>query len=320
MKRRARSVQDTHPIVLRTSREPDAATVELAEELIDGASVSAADPSKCNAVYLYLRSHKAAILKEHPPNYLRASRIDEVCAQLLLVSSKTSYCDFKCTAIERLQRKLGRARRRLQTAVDLLQKSADEYEKARALAVEQLREQHDHALREHDEQYQDELPVRYRHISGEVHQIRAQEKALKETERYSEAQLMMEEAEALERFELEKQWLQWQHDGMQQRELIIQRQAKQMVCFIDRIDEWWAVRLPEFNADIEHWQKVVAHLEEQVGREKGDLAEVARATRELLTRDDALPKLGTQMRQAPLHRVTTRNNQRTYTRHSTRRK
>jgi hypothetical protein len=269
---------------------------------------------------MYLRCHKAAILRERPPNYLRANRIDEVCSQLLLVSNKVSYCDFKGTEIERLQWKLDRARGCLQGAIDLRQKSTEEYEESRALAMQGLQQQHDEALREHDEQYRGELPLRYRHRSNEVQQIRAQESALKDTKRYSEAQLMMEEAEALERFELETQWLQWQHDGIQQRDLMVQRQTKQMVCLLERIDEWWAVRLPQLNAGVDHWQTVVAHLEEQVAKEKGDSAEIARATRGMLRKDDRLPKLGTKVTPSPMHRVTTSNNQRTYTRYSTRRK
>jgi hypothetical protein len=96
---------------------------------------------------------------------------------------------------------------------------------------------------------------------------------------------------------------------MQQRELLVQCQAKQMVSLLQRIDEWWVVRLPELNADVEHWRTVVGHLEGQVAREKRDSAEVARATQGMLARDNGLPKLGTKVRQSPMHRVTTSNNQ-----------
>jgi hypothetical protein len=249
---------------------------------------------------------------QRPPDYARAQRIDDVLSLLALVMNEKSYCDFKRSEVSRLHDKLTHARERLREAVDARAIAECDYHDSVAWAVASLQDEHNAELQEHDLCYAGELPTKYRHFSQESQVIRAQEWALRETKQYTAAQAMMEEAEALEAFELEQAKIKWQHDGMMIRDAILKKHEKQMNCLREKLEVQYLARRPEFVAEEEHWRAVVGHLEALHKNEKVDRAQVRKETARIINREEGLPKLGTKVPPTPMTRVATVNNRLAY--------
>jgi hypothetical protein len=86
-----------------------------------------------------------------------------------------------------------------------------------------------------------------------------------------------------------------------------------MQCLLEKCDRVWAAILPESIAKERHWLEVIARLEGQMKRERGESTDIQKTTRGLLRKADGLPPLGPIAGPNRWRKVTTVNNRRTYT-------
>jgi hypothetical protein len=304
------------PDASATSTSPkdyDPSVIEQADALVDGVDLSSVDPSLYAEIHRYLRERKLEVHRSHPPDYLRAQRMEDLCGQLLVLVDQGTYCTYKSYEADRLQEKINHARAELQAVLDERERALSLFNDQREKAAARLQQQHDSELARRDDYYAGELPAKWRHVSGEVLQIREQERFLRQSRRYVEAQRMMEEADALEAFEIERQKVRWYNEGVGIRETMVARHAKQMSCLQERFDRTWSAMVPDSLARERQWNTVIQHLEAQLRREREESAEAGVTARSIVRRDPGLPTLRPTGAPNPMRRVTTVNNQRAYT-------
>jgi hypothetical protein len=301
------------PATSTSRREYDPSVVEQADALVDGADLSSVDPSLYAQIHHYLREQQFEAQRNRPPDYLRAQRMEDLCGQLLVLIDQCTYCAYKGSEADRLQEKIDHARAELRAVLDERERALCLLGEQRAIAASRLQEQQDCELERHDEHYEGELPARWRHVSGEVLQIREQERFLRQSRRYVEAEQMMREAEALEAFEIERQKVRWYNEGVGIRDAMLAKHAKQMSCLQEKFDRTWAAMVPDSLARERQWNAVIQHLEAQLRREKGESADAEVTARTIVRRDPGLPTLRPTGAPNPMRKVTTVNNQRAYT-------
>jgi hypothetical protein len=85
-----------------------------------------------------------------------------------------------------------------------------------------------------------------------------------------------------------------------------------MACLREKMEIQWMARFPKLLAHEQHWRTVITHIEELCNKEKGDRAEVQKETTRMMQKEGSLPRLGAKVPQSPMTRVTTINNQRSY--------
>jgi hypothetical protein len=299
-----------------TPNEPDPEIAQIGDDLINGAPVSSVDPEKASDVNLYLRYYKRQMLNKGRPDYEIAQRIDDICAELLLLHNEKAYCGYKGGEICFLREKLRKAKGMLRNCLREREECRRFFEEERAAALEALRQQHEDEIRQHDEEHSQPPPQKYHHVSAAVLQIREQERFLMQSKQYLQAKELREEGDALEKYDLELQRLRWETDAKNARDALLQRQKQQIICLTEKYERKWMSMVPENLMRERHWREVIEHLKKELKREKDDSKEVRTTTRELLTscRERGLPKLGRTVQTSPLRRVTTVNNQRNYTR------
>lgn len=309
---------------------PPEEVINAANELLDGASPIEIDKELCHPVYLYLRQEKGRILNGKPPNYIKAQQIEELCAELMLISNQTLYGDIRMSEIDQLRQKLKDAKNELKNVLDSRKATQQKIAEQKAEQMEKLQNKQNQELAKHDQYYSGELPPKYRKNSQGVLQIRQQEAFMRKSGRYLEAQQMMQEAEALEAFENEQQKINFINDGVTIREGIVTKHAQQTKCLQEKLQLQWTKYIPESKASEDHWNQVIENLRKQILMLRKDKAEIDRTTQGYLTTSrgtttgkgtgrSGLPKLGNKVPQSPMTRVTTVNNRRNYTRYGARR-
>jgi hypothetical protein len=182
----------------------------------------------------------------------------------------------------------------------------------RRCAVARLQQQQDAELQEHDDEYPFEFPQKYRHVSGEVLQLRAKERFLRQSRRYVEAQRVLDEADALEAFEHERQKIRWYNDGVALREAMVLRHEQEMRCLLERNDRHWAAMIPDSIAREKHWRAVIEHIEQQMAQQTDD-ADVTERTARAWLRGEGLQQHISSAAPNPLRKAAIRNAWKTYT-------
>jgi hypothetical protein len=284
-----------------------------AHALLDGASFESVDSYRYRAIIRYLRTYKATLLKKRPPDYPQAQRIDDLCSELVLLTNQVTFCDYKNVQKDRLEQKLVEARQNLQRVLDERAHCEEIFNERRQRALAKLGRHQQRELDAHDQLYTRELPVKYRHLSGEVLQIREQERYLRASKRYLEAQQLMEEADAVEAFELERQRVRWINEGVGLREEILAKHEKQLICLNAKLNLEWQSMLPGSIARENHCRAVIQHLEDQMNKDQVDADEALSTTRGMLKTEPGLPSLGRKVPQSPARHVTNVNLRREYT-------
>jgi hypothetical protein len=292
--------------------------VEQGEALLDGADPCSVDPALLSQIVSYLRATEAECLRGTRPNYARAQKAEDVCEKLLLLMNQQSYCDYKRSEVDRLQKKLAEARMSVQSVLDERDRVFGHFNNRRERSIAALREQQLTELQAHDAIFEGEMPQRYRHASAEVLQMREQERYLRQARRYIEAQKMLEEADAVEAFELERQKVRWLNEGVDARELIVAAHETQMQCLIEKWDRTWQAMIVGSLARESQCRAVVEHIEAQIRHESGESHEAQMTTRTLIGTKPGLPPLGPSGPKT-IRKVTTSNNQRAYTKYAHRR-
>jgi hypothetical protein len=187
------------------------------------------------------------------------------------------------------------------------------FNKRRQRAIQKLELQQARELQAHDAQFAGELPLSHRHVPAEILQLRDQERFLRQSRRYIEAQRILEEADALEAFELEKQRIRWGHEGAAIREGILRRHAQQMGCVIEKAKQTWQALMPGSVARENHWRGMIETLERKMEEERGASEEVQRTTRGILAHEpQGLPALGTGGIPTAWRRASFTNSRRAY--------
>jgi hypothetical protein len=104
---------------------------------------------------------------------------------------------------------------------------------------------------------------------------------------------MLEEADALEAFEMEKQKIRWNHEGMATRDAILRKHAQQMNCMLEKAEQTWQALIPDSIAREKHWRLVIDTLQRKIDEERGSSEEVEKTTRGILANETPkLPSLG----------------------------
>jgi hypothetical protein len=122
----------------------------------------------------------------------------------------------------------------------------------------------------------------------------------------------MEEAEALEAYELVRQRVKWQNTGVGIRDEIVARHAQQALCLEAKLDLEWSSMLPGSIARENHWRAVIKILEDQVQKEDEDSNDALQTTRGILKTESGLPNLGRKVPPSPTRHVTNLNTRRRY--------
>jgi hypothetical protein len=263
------------------------------------------DPDLQYDVYAYLRMYKQEVLKE--PNYLLAQRIDDVCGELLLKQSQTFYSETKSIEVDRLEDRLERARERLQEVRENIASSKQDFEDRKREALSRLEQEQKYELADHDEVYSQDLPPRLRHVPGEILQIREQERFLRQSRRYIEAQELREESQALEAYHMELRKIQWRQEGETWRQVLKKKHQQQRLCLLAKWDRTRQTKDIELREHEKHLMSVVSNLDRLYRREQADRREVELKTRQLLKRPPGGPKLGRVLPRSAMRRVTTVN-------------
>ncbi|OHS92811.1 hypothetical protein TRFO_40871 [Tritrichomonas foetus] len=303
--------------VSKKSKEPNPEIIEISNELLNGAPTTSVDPCKAGAVYSYLRKHKQEVLKK--PDYFLAQRIDDVCSELMLLSSQTSYCEYRGEEIAAAEEKLEQAKNQLQLILDEREKVNQLFNNQKAKNIEKLEQQQQEELEQLEQKYNSGIPPKFKKVSNEVLNIRKQEEFLRNSKRYMEAQQLKEEADALEAFELARQEVKYHNEKIEAKEKLMAQHQTQMKCLLEKMNRQYNAMMPNSYDRENHWKSVIGHLEVQIRRLRGDKREVKKVTQSMLTKERGLPSLGKKVPQSPMTRVTTVNNQRAYTRYGTRR-
>jgi hypothetical protein len=239
--------------------------------------------------------------------------IDDIISELILVENQTVYCEYKNSKASQLQMKLDIAREKLNRVLEERQYAEEVFAESRQQALAQLQEQQERELQDHDAEYSGDLPVKFRHVSGDVLQIRERERYLRHCRRYLEAQQLMEEADAIEAFELERQRVRWYNEGVVARNGIMDLHRRQIDCLQEKKDREWIAMVPGSVAREAHLRAVITHLEDKLRREEAASKEARETTKEILRKEPGLPSLGRKVPPSPLRQVTTTNVSRTYT-------
>jgi hypothetical protein len=129
----------------------------------------------------------------------------------------------------------------------------------------------------------------------------------------------MDEANAIEAFELERQRVAWYNEGVILRNALLEKQRRQLDCLNEKRDRKWLEALPPSVARENHLRSVIAHLEERLQKEEDASREAEVTTKEILRKEPGLPSLGRKVPPAPMRQVTSTNVTRAYTRIGARR-
>jgi hypothetical protein len=242
-----------------------------------------------------------------------AQRCDDICSSLMLLIEQSKYCRHKSSAVQQLRDKITQCESELSAVLAERDRCFAIVERRRQKSLARVQAQQERELEAHDAIFEGELPVRYRHVSAEVLQIREQERFLRQARRYIEAQQMLEEADALEAFEIERQKVRWHNEGVAIREAMVQQHQRETQCILDKYEQQWVGLLPDSIERENHWRAVIASLERRIAEEKGSSAEVERTTRGMLATDgEKLPPLGKGVIPIPMRRAAFTNSKRAY--------
>jgi hypothetical protein len=286
---------------------------EQGDALLQGTPPSSADPDLFPAILSYLRDQKAVFLKPPRPDYPKAQQCHDVCSALMLLMGQADYCGEKQDTVHRLEEKIDQAKAELEKVLNEREHCSAIFDRRRQRSIAKLQNQQQRELQAHDEHYGGGLPMSHRHASAEVLQLREQERALRRSRRFLEAQSILEEAEALEAFEIETLKIRWQNEGRAAREQILQRHTQQMQCLLEKAEQTWEALMPDSIARENHWKRLIATLERKIGEERGASAEVERTTRGILANSrEALPPLGAGGIPTPMRRAAFSNSTRAY--------
>ena len=294
-----------------------------AEQLLNGLPVQQIPPNKIPKVITYFRSYKQKILSI--PDYFQAQKIDAISSELHLYNSKVLYSEIKDDESSAVEKKI----EIMKANLDHIKQEHENYrelaQKEKEEILMKLEEQQNSEIEALENQYSGEPPPKYKKLSSQCLNMMKQEQFLKQAGRYIEAQAMREEFLALQAYELEVQKIQWKNEGIDRRNLLIEKHKQQTKCATEKADK----RLRDFEPlaiqEENHYLQVISNLEADLNHIKMDSDQVSKETDSLLSSQlpplHATPEMAQRkVPRSPNPRVTSINNSRLYTRRSHRAK
>ena len=234
------------------------------------------------------------------------------------------YNQYQKEKIMDLENRMNKATVNLEKSKERKEKLLQQIEEERAESVKKLQEQQQKDLDDLDSKYQEEMPARFRKYSVDLVNMKMQEKHMRDSGLYDEAQEIHDEIEAVERYELEVKRIEYNKEWSSKRESMISYHKQQLDCLNERIDLKLNTLLPEIDNKIAYYEKAMTALERQINNQKYLQSEAQMATTAAMSkRESRLPPLGTKSnelaRTSAMARVFTVSGARTYTRAGRRR-
>ena len=301
----------------------DSEVENLANDLLNGMPVSEVQSQYVNGVTLWLRNYKKKILQK--PDYQLAKKIDEITANLKMSNGASQYNQYQKEKIMDMENKLNQATVNLEKAKNRKQKMLENIENERADAVQKMKEQQAKEIEDLDEKYQNDMPARFRKYSVDLVNMKIQEKHMRDSGMYDEAQELHDEIAAVERYELEVKKLEYNKEWSTKREALIDHHNQQLEILNERYDLKVNTLAPEYDKKIVYFERIISNLEKQINNQRYLQSQAEMATTAAMTKRNInhLPPLGTKSNQmnrsSALARIMTVSGARTYTRAGKRR-
>ena len=204
----------------------------IALSLLEGLDINEVDIKLIPSVLYYLNKKKKSILEI--PDYQLAFKIDQLHDSLSLLIIKKKVLHQKNGKIEKIKKKINELEKQLKNlqetwnlsknnSLNYLENSINKLKKVQIIEINKL-----------DNYYSKEPPAQFRKLSNNILNLISQEKSLRFSGKYSEAQLLKEEIEALSAYELYQQKINWEKEWQLNKNNLIQKHNLQILCLEER--------------------------------------------------------------------------------------
>lgn len=230
--------------VRESQRSERIAMIEnAANDLIDGGNPKKLDKDLICPVYKRLRAKKLEVL-EGRPDYSTANRIDFLIKELYNRMQRDKSISECKHDVERIENRLNYAENNLKQCGPTYEQLKANFDAEKEQSVQKLEKKQAKEMRNLLKKFSDELPAKHRKFSCELLNIRQQEKAMRRTGMYLEAQQLHEEGDALEAFELELAKNRYENEKAAAIESLEQHHQKQHDILVGKWNAKWAVIQP----------------------------------------------------------------------------
>lgn len=245
----------------------------ICDNLIDGGEAVDIDATLVTDVIDRLRTRQQDIMdgpEDGTFDYDALHRIDEVLEQLVKSGEQIIYDDAHTKEIVAIEQRISKSQKELSEKEKQLKTVRREFKQRRKKDLERLLEQQKKEMEELEAKYSsEELPPKYRKLSGEVLYMRRQEKMLRMTHNFLDAKKLRSDADALEAYEMEQNRIKWQIDGNAAKQALVKKHEHQVKCLNEKWDRQWQVLEPSSIKEQEHCKKVIDTQEKRLREVKG---------------------------------------------------
>ena len=234
-----------------------------AHRVLKGVDVETIPLNLVLSVASHLESRKEGLIERG--DYLGAQALEDKISALKQFSEEATYDSIQDYRLTELRQRLSSAKQDLAVSIARRDSVIESFLQKKEQALAECDAIMQRELDEFDRAHEDaKPPPKFRRFSPEYLNMRRREKAMVAAKRYVDANAVKEEADRIERREMEQNERNWKSFVAKQRDQLLKRQLEQRRIIEAKWDKEWASVLPSGDEDVTKCQNAVRAIEARI--------------------------------------------------------